>query len=170
MSARKSRTRAAVVAAGLGGANAFDAIAWPARLDSRRANGLATRVLCNVAPAGTVVAHDLTFQRSWLSRCFEHGEESRVVLCQSCRCCRLQTRRHRCQMPCRRALRQRDGHHESALRRILAADHVVAERVTPQLAEGIDGQRKQRDAAVVVGWALKFFLRFVSQVRGIGDH
>eukprot|EP00965_Chrysotila_dentata_P165697 5470788-Pleurochrysis_carterae.AAC.1 len=57
-----------------------------------------------------------------------------------------------------------------ALRRILAADHVVAERVTPQLVEGCDGQQKRRDVAVFVGWALKFFLRFGSQVRGIGDH
>eukprot|EP00965_Chrysotila_dentata_P014090 467665-Pleurochrysis_carterae.AAC.1 len=46
MSARKSRTRAAVVAAELEEANAVDAIAWPARLDSRWANRLATLVLC----------------------------------------------------------------------------------------------------------------------------
>eukprot|EP00965_Chrysotila_dentata_P041603 1379526-Pleurochrysis_carterae.AAC.1 len=51
MSARKRRTRAAVVAAELEEANAVDSIAWPARLDRRRANGLATLVLCNVAPA-----------------------------------------------------------------------------------------------------------------------
>eukprot|EP00965_Chrysotila_dentata_P151059 4992388-Pleurochrysis_carterae.AAC.1 len=80
MSARKSRMRAAVVAAELQEANAVDAIAWPARLGSRRANGLATLALCNVSPAETVVAQDLTFQRSWYSRCREHGEESRVVL------------------------------------------------------------------------------------------
>eukprot|EP00965_Chrysotila_dentata_P156676 5176516-Pleurochrysis_carterae.AAC.1 len=61
MSARKSRTRAAVVAAELEEANAIDAVAWPARLDSRRTNGLATLVLCSVAPAETVVAQDLTF-------------------------------------------------------------------------------------------------------------
>eukprot|EP00965_Chrysotila_dentata_P125826 4158841-Pleurochrysis_carterae.AAC.1 len=42
MSARKSRTRAAVVAAELQEANAVAAVAWTARLDSRRANGLAT--------------------------------------------------------------------------------------------------------------------------------
>eukprot|EP00965_Chrysotila_dentata_P060325 1999470-Pleurochrysis_carterae.AAC.1 len=43
MSARKSRTRAAVIiAAELEEANAVDAVAWPARLDSRWANGLAT--------------------------------------------------------------------------------------------------------------------------------
>eukprot|EP00965_Chrysotila_dentata_P170828 5638801-Pleurochrysis_carterae.AAC.1 len=65
MSARKSRTRAAGVAAELKEANAVDAVAWPARLDSRWANGFATLVHCNVAPAGTVVAQDLTFQRSW---------------------------------------------------------------------------------------------------------
>eukprot|EP00965_Chrysotila_dentata_P059688 1980066-Pleurochrysis_carterae.AAC.1 len=65
MSARKSRTRAAVDAAELEEANAVDAISWPARLESRRANGLSTLVLCNVAPAETVVPHDLTFQRSW---------------------------------------------------------------------------------------------------------
>eukprot|EP00965_Chrysotila_dentata_P093304 3082190-Pleurochrysis_carterae.AAC.1 len=57
-----------------------------------------------------------------------------------------------------------------ALRRILAADYVVVESATPQLVEGLDSQRKQRDAAVLVGWELKFFLRFGSQVRGIGDH
>eukprot|EP00965_Chrysotila_dentata_P111000 3668716-Pleurochrysis_carterae.AAC.1 len=42
MSATKSRTRAAVVAAELKEANAVDANAWTARLHSRRANGLAT--------------------------------------------------------------------------------------------------------------------------------
>eukprot|EP00965_Chrysotila_dentata_P168562 5566735-Pleurochrysis_carterae.AAC.1 len=57
-----------------------------------------------------------------------------------------------------------------ALRRILAADHVVAECVTPQLFEGLDNQRKQRDVAVLVGWSLKFFLRFGSQVCRIGEH
>eukprot|EP00965_Chrysotila_dentata_P142496 4710656-Pleurochrysis_carterae.AAC.1 len=57
-----------------------------------------------------------------------------------------------------------------ALRQILAADHVVAENVTPQLVEGLDSQRKRRDVAVLVGWALKFFLRFGSKVRGIGNH
>eukprot|EP00965_Chrysotila_dentata_P178353 5890530-Pleurochrysis_carterae.AAC.1 len=57
-----------------------------------------------------------------------------------------------------------------ALWRILAADHVVMERVTPQLVKGLGGQRKRRDVAVLVGWALKLFLRFGSQVRGIGDH
>eukprot|EP00965_Chrysotila_dentata_P122031 4033646-Pleurochrysis_carterae.AAC.1 len=57
-----------------------------------------------------------------------------------------------------------------ALRRILAADHVVAERVTPQLVEGFDGQQKRRDVAVLVGRTLNFFLRFGSQVRGVGDH
>eukprot|EP00965_Chrysotila_dentata_P089953 2969289-Pleurochrysis_carterae.AAC.1 len=62
MSARKNRTRAAVVAAELEEAKAYGAIAWPARLDSRRADGLATLVFCNVAPAETVVAQDLTFQ------------------------------------------------------------------------------------------------------------
>eukprot|EP00965_Chrysotila_dentata_P132428 4378976-Pleurochrysis_carterae.AAC.3 len=51
--ARKGRTRAAVVAAELEEANAVDAVAWTARLDSRRANGLATLVLSNVAPAET---------------------------------------------------------------------------------------------------------------------
>eukprot|EP00965_Chrysotila_dentata_P092924 3068237-Pleurochrysis_carterae.AAC.1 len=56
------------------------------------------------------------------------------------------------------------------LRRILAADHVVAASVTPQLVEGFDGQRKRRDVAVLVGRELKFSLRFGSQVRGIGDH
>eukprot|EP00965_Chrysotila_dentata_P022686 751497-Pleurochrysis_carterae.AAC.1 len=86
MSARKSRTSAAVVAAELQEANVVDAIAWPARLDSGRANGLATLVLCNVSPAETF---------------------------QSRRSCRLQTRLRRCRMPCRCALRQRDGHHES---------------------------------------------------------
>eukprot|EP00965_Chrysotila_dentata_P093534 3090143-Pleurochrysis_carterae.AAC.1 len=65
MSARKSRTRAAVVAAELEEANAVDAIAWPARLDCRRANGLSTLVFCNVAPAETVVAQALTFQQNW---------------------------------------------------------------------------------------------------------
>eukprot|EP00965_Chrysotila_dentata_P061754 2045443-Pleurochrysis_carterae.AAC.1 len=57
-----------------------------------------------------------------------------------------------------------------ALRRILAADHVVAESMTPQLVEGLDGKRKRRDVAALVGRALKFFLRFGSQVLGIGDH
>eukprot|EP00965_Chrysotila_dentata_P181497 5991033-Pleurochrysis_carterae.AAC.1 len=58
-----------------------------------------------------------------------------------------------------------------ALRRILAANHVVAESMTPQLVEGqVDSQRKRRDVAALVGWALKFFLRFGSQVSGIGDH
>eukprot|EP00965_Chrysotila_dentata_P034109 1135582-Pleurochrysis_carterae.AAC.1 len=33
-----------------------------------------------------------------------------------------------------------------------------------------DGQPKRRDIAVLMGRALKFFLRFGSQVRGIGDH
>eukprot|EP00965_Chrysotila_dentata_P018104 601934-Pleurochrysis_carterae.AAC.1 len=56
------------------------------------------------------------------------------------------------------------------LKRILAADHVVTESMTPQLVESLDGQRKQRDVAVLVGWALKFFERFGSQVRGIDDH
>eukprot|EP00965_Chrysotila_dentata_P035729 1189593-Pleurochrysis_carterae.AAC.1 len=64
MSARKSRSRAAVVAAELEEANAVDANAWPARLNSRRTNELAALVLCNVALAKTVVAQDLTFQRS----------------------------------------------------------------------------------------------------------
>eukprot|EP00965_Chrysotila_dentata_P192672 6175310-Pleurochrysis_carterae.AAC.1 len=54
-----------------------------------------------------------------------------------------------------------------ALRQILAAEHVVAQSVTPKLIKGLDGQRKQRDVAVPVGWALKLFLRFSSQVRGI---
>eukprot|EP00965_Chrysotila_dentata_P003549 116292-Pleurochrysis_carterae.AAC.2 len=36
------RTRAAVVAAELNEANAVDAVAWPAGLESRWANGLAT--------------------------------------------------------------------------------------------------------------------------------
>eukprot|EP00965_Chrysotila_dentata_P024905 826168-Pleurochrysis_carterae.AAC.1 len=57
-----------------------------------------------------------------------------------------------------------------ALRRILAADDVVAERVTPQLVEGLDSQRKRRNVAILVGWALKFFLRFGSQVCRIGEH
>eukprot|EP00965_Chrysotila_dentata_P171786 5668811-Pleurochrysis_carterae.AAC.3 len=57
-----------------------------------------------------------------------------------------------------------------ALRRILAADHIVEESVMLQLVEGIDSQRKQRDVAGLVGWALKFFLRFGSQVRRISDH
>eukprot|EP00965_Chrysotila_dentata_P176826 5840072-Pleurochrysis_carterae.AAC.1 len=57
-----------------------------------------------------------------------------------------------------------------ALRRILAADCVVAESVTPQLVESFDGQRKRRDIAALVGWALKSFLRFGSQMRGIGGH
>eukprot|EP00965_Chrysotila_dentata_P079359 2616479-Pleurochrysis_carterae.AAC.2 len=57
-----------------------------------------------------------------------------------------------------------------ALRRILVADHVVTENVTPQLVKGLDSQRKQTDVAVLVGRALQFFLRFGSQVRGIGDH
>eukprot|EP00965_Chrysotila_dentata_P085648 2825480-Pleurochrysis_carterae.AAC.1 len=65
MSAGKSRTRTAVVAAELEEANAVNAVARTARLDSRRANGLATLVLCNVTSAETVVAQDLTFQRSW---------------------------------------------------------------------------------------------------------
>eukprot|EP00965_Chrysotila_dentata_P069265 2289038-Pleurochrysis_carterae.AAC.1 len=56
------------------------------------------------------------------------------------------------------------------LRRILAADHVVTASMTPQLVESLDGQRKQRDVAVLVGWALKFFVRFGSQVRWIDDH
>eukprot|EP00965_Chrysotila_dentata_P127251 4207720-Pleurochrysis_carterae.AAC.1 len=56
-----------------------------------------------------------------------------------------------------------------ALRRILAADHVVAKCVTPQLVEGLDIQRKRRDVAILVGRLLEFFLRFGSQVRGIGD-
>eukprot|EP00965_Chrysotila_dentata_P097721 3230985-Pleurochrysis_carterae.AAC.1 len=60
MSARKSRTRAAVVAAELEEANTVDAVAWPARLDRRWANGLDTLVRCNVAPAETIVAQDLT--------------------------------------------------------------------------------------------------------------
>eukprot|EP00965_Chrysotila_dentata_P102649 3388821-Pleurochrysis_carterae.AAC.1 len=51
MPARKKRRRAAVVAAELEEANDVDAIDWLARLDSKRANGLATLVLCNVAPA-----------------------------------------------------------------------------------------------------------------------
>eukprot|EP00965_Chrysotila_dentata_P101049 3337455-Pleurochrysis_carterae.AAC.1 len=50
---QEMRTRAAVVAAELKEANAVDAVAWPARLDSRWANRLATLVLCNVAPAET---------------------------------------------------------------------------------------------------------------------
>eukprot|EP00965_Chrysotila_dentata_P164329 5426486-Pleurochrysis_carterae.AAC.1 len=57
-----------------------------------------------------------------------------------------------------------------ALQRIIAADHAVAESVTPQLVEGLNSQRKRREVAVLVGWALKVFLRFGSQVRGIGDH
>eukprot|EP00965_Chrysotila_dentata_P095082 3143297-Pleurochrysis_carterae.AAC.1 len=57
-----------------------------------------------------------------------------------------------------------------ALRRILTAGHVVAESVTPQLVEGLDRQRKRRDVAVLVGRALKFFLRFGGQVRRMGDH
>eukprot|EP00965_Chrysotila_dentata_P005288 173745-Pleurochrysis_carterae.AAC.1 len=57
-----------------------------------------------------------------------------------------------------------------ALRRILAAKYVVAESETPQLVEGLDSQRKRRDVAVFVGWALKYFLLLGSQVRGIGDH
>eukprot|EP00965_Chrysotila_dentata_P078508 2587209-Pleurochrysis_carterae.AAC.1 len=44
----------------------------------------------------------------------------------------------------------------TALRRILAADRVVAKSVTPQVVEGLDGQRKRRDAAVLV--------------RGVGDY
>eukprot|EP00965_Chrysotila_dentata_P042948 1426292-Pleurochrysis_carterae.AAC.2 len=56
-------------------------------------------------------------------------------------------------------------------RRILAAARVVAKSVMPQPVEGRDGPRKRtRDSAVLVGWTLKFFLRFGSQVRGIGDH
>eukprot|EP00965_Chrysotila_dentata_P068946 2278524-Pleurochrysis_carterae.AAC.1 len=57
-----------------------------------------------------------------------------------------------------------------ALRRILAADHAGAECVTPQLVKGLDSQRKRRDVAVLVGWALKSFMRFGSQVCRIGDH
>eukprot|EP00965_Chrysotila_dentata_P080805 2666878-Pleurochrysis_carterae.AAC.1 len=49
MSARKSRTRTAVVAVELEKANAVNAVAWTARPDSGRTNGLATLVLCNVA-------------------------------------------------------------------------------------------------------------------------
>eukprot|EP00965_Chrysotila_dentata_P035794 1191254-Pleurochrysis_carterae.AAC.1 len=60
MSARKSRTRAAVVAAELQEANAVDAIAWPAGLDSRRANRLATLVLCNVAPQPRQLWHRIS--------------------------------------------------------------------------------------------------------------
>eukprot|EP00965_Chrysotila_dentata_P128502 4248547-Pleurochrysis_carterae.AAC.1 len=52
----------------------------------------------------------------------------------------------------------------TALRRILAADHAVAECVTQLLVEGLVGQQKRRDVAVFVGRALKFFL------RAIGDH
>eukprot|EP00965_Chrysotila_dentata_P127808 4226334-Pleurochrysis_carterae.AAC.1 len=57
-----------------------------------------------------------------------------------------------------------------AFRRILVADLVVAEGMTPQLVKGLDGQRKRRDVAVLVERALKFFLRLGDQVRGIGDH
>eukprot|EP00965_Chrysotila_dentata_P126014 4164681-Pleurochrysis_carterae.AAC.1 len=57
-----------------------------------------------------------------------------------------------------------------ALRWLLAANHVIAEGVMPQLVEGLSGPRKQKDVAVLVGWVLKFFLRFGSQVRGVGDH
>eukprot|EP00965_Chrysotila_dentata_P059138 1962927-Pleurochrysis_carterae.AAC.1 len=52
MSARKSRTRAAVVAAELKESNAVDAVAWPARLDSRWANGLAIHS-CPFSEAGS---------------------------------------------------------------------------------------------------------------------
>eukprot|EP00965_Chrysotila_dentata_P075797 2504341-Pleurochrysis_carterae.AAC.1 len=48
--------------------------------------------------------------------------------------------------------------------------HVAAESVTPRLVEGLDDQRKRKDIAVLVGWAFKFFLRFCSQVRGVGQH
>eukprot|EP00965_Chrysotila_dentata_P005808 191094-Pleurochrysis_carterae.AAC.1 len=73
-------------------------------------------------------------------------------------------------MPCRRALRQRDGRHERIAADLGGADHVVAESVTPQLVEGFDCQRKRKDVAALVGWALKFFLRFSSQVCRISDH
>eukprot|EP00965_Chrysotila_dentata_P001556 51161-Pleurochrysis_carterae.AAC.1 len=62
-------------------------------------------------------------------------------------------------MPCRHALRQRDGHHESGVADLGGGSCCcAAERVTPQLVEGLDR------------WASKFFLHFGSQVRGIGDH
>eukprot|EP00965_Chrysotila_dentata_P111327 3680948-Pleurochrysis_carterae.AAC.1 len=58
-----------------------------------------------------------------------------------------------------------------ALRRILAADHVVVDSVTPQLVKDLDGQQKQRDVAVLSRRGVEVLPSlWYSQVRGIDDH
>eukprot|EP00965_Chrysotila_dentata_P165982 5480351-Pleurochrysis_carterae.AAC.2 len=134
---------ATVVAAELDEAHAVDAAAWTAgRLDNKQTHELATLVLCNVPPAET-------------SRCLDHGEGRRVVFSHvvAIGCgfvvvdfgCRVNVR-------CVNAMTV-----AKALRRILAADHAFSERSrdTFKLVEGLDGQRKQRDVAILAGWEMK---------------
>eukprot|EP00965_Chrysotila_dentata_P175920 5807593-Pleurochrysis_carterae.AAC.1 len=58
-----------------------------------------------------------------------------------------------------------------ALRRVLMANHVAAEGMPPPLVEGLDRQQKlMKNVAVLAGLLLKFFLRFGSKMRGVGDN
>eukprot|EP00965_Chrysotila_dentata_P083582 2757685-Pleurochrysis_carterae.AAC.1 len=133
VSARKSRTRAAIVASELEEANAVAAVAWTAGFDSRRANRLirrATPVLSNVAPAKTI--------QSWQSRCLEHGNERRFIL--------SHVVAGGCGFIVDNVERRVDVRGINAmaaareLQWILTADHSVAEGVTPQLIKGLDSK------------------------------